>query len=83
MGKINEYFTPQQVQRAETMCRVAIGKSMIVRIDKNTTMVGVVDAAEPAYVAFRARSVYMVFSVDLLCGANKTRRNFKLDKLPS
>lgn len=82
MAELGKYFTADQLARASRMAAASIGRTVRVAVDRKTTIVGVIDACEPAYAGFSGRSVYVVFSVDLLCGVNKTRRNFKLKKLP-
>jgi len=82
MAELTKYFNNEQIRRAKQMCEDAKGKRVTVRLDRSTTVTGIVDAAEPSYAGFTGRSVHCVFSVDLLCGANQTRRNFKLRTLP-
>ena len=81
MAKLIEHFTPSQIERAHTMARDVIGRHCKVRTDHGIQH-GTIVACEPSHAGFTGRSVYVVWSVDMLCGANQTRRNFKLRTLP-
>lgn len=71
--------------RAEEGARRAVGKSMSIRGRDGKLYNGVIDTASVNMDVHPTRcgtTVRALFSVDLLCGATKFRKNFVVSKLP-
>jgi hypothetical protein len=81
MANLTDYFSAAQIERAHAMARDSIGRHCKVRTDYGLQH-GVIVDCKPSHAGFAGRSVHVVWSVDLECGANKTLRNFKLRTLP-
>jgi len=82
VAKLEDYFSPAQIERAHAMGRAAVGRHCKVKTDTGIQH-GVIDSCVPSHAGFAGRSVYVVWSVDMLCGVNQTRRNFKLRTIPN
>jgi hypothetical protein len=75
-------FTPAQIERAAEMAQRAVGKQYKIRDVDGNVVHGVIDTCTPSHVGYRGRTAYVVFSVDMLCGATQRRRNFHITTVP-
>lgn len=81
LASIQHKFSPKAVARMEAATAACIGKSVTIRLDRKETVVGVIDTCKLE--AFSDGLRYgIAFNVDVLCGSNRTRRNFTLKSVP-
>ena len=72
-------ITKAQAAKINAIVAHVMGKRIDVRTDANTKHTGVIDKVEPSYWA----AGRLVFRVELLCGANQTRKEFFISSFES